>query len=642
MGMQLKHPEILWALLLLSIPIVIHFFQLRRFKRTFFTNVAMLQQVVMESRKSNTLKKWILLLTRLLLVACIVMAFAQPFLANEKAFRKKETVVFLDNSFSMQAKENGLSLLEKSVQDLIKYANNEQVLSLFTNTRTHKDVTIKDIQNILLDIGHTHKQLSLKDIRLKANTLFTKDGNTEKNLVLISDFQQRMGTAQEMYGTGHDLYFVALRADPLPNVAIDSVFLETTNDRQQTLRAILSCSAGTEPVPISLYNGEKLIAKSAVDFDGGNKAEVLFSLPYDQPLDGMLQIQDNGLAYDNQFFFNINKPLRIKILAVTESEDDYLERLFTEDEFVLTKYTLNQLDYSLLNGQNAIVLNELRNIPNSLGRALATFKQDGGTIIVIPSTQSDVPSYNQFLSNYFNTRLIEGRVTPKKIMGISFEHPLYQNVFETKIQNFQYPETAHYYSVRSEAPNLLTLEGKEPFLLGMDGFFLFSASLDRNNCNFKDSPLIVPTLYNMALSSLKKPSLYRTLGKKNIVDVPIKLGKGAILGMEKEETKFIPLQRSFPKKVRLTFDDEPGSDGIFDLVAGDRPITKISFNHPRTESQQLYTDMANLPFANTKESLASLFQFLDDESSITAYWKWFVILALLLALVEVIAQKFVR
>ena len=112
LGMQFKHPEILWALFLLVIPILIHLLQLRRFTKTPFTNVAMLQKVVSESRKSNTLKKWLLLLTRLLLLAAIIIAFAQPFSSANTALQEKETVVYLDDSFSMQAKNNGISLLE--------------------------------------------------------------------------------------------------------------------------------------------------------------------------------------------------------------------------------------------------------------------------------------------------------------------------------------------------------------------------------------------------------------------------------------------------------------------------------------------------------------------------------------------------
>jgi hypothetical protein len=50
--MQFKYPEILWGLLLLLIPILIHLFQLRRFKKTLFTNVKFLKLVVSEYFKT--------------------------------------------------------------------------------------------------------------------------------------------------------------------------------------------------------------------------------------------------------------------------------------------------------------------------------------------------------------------------------------------------------------------------------------------------------------------------------------------------------------------------------------------------------------------------------------------------------------
>ena len=131
--MQFKNPEILWALLLLIIPILIHLLQLRRFKKTAFTNVKMLQKVVSESRKSRSLKKWLLLATRLLLFAFLIMAFTQPYFAKSTAFVTKDTVIYLDNSFSMQAKKESVTLLESAVQDLLKSAPNDKNIHLFTN-----------------------------------------------------------------------------------------------------------------------------------------------------------------------------------------------------------------------------------------------------------------------------------------------------------------------------------------------------------------------------------------------------------------------------------------------------------------------------------------------------------------------------
>ena len=98
--MQFKHPELLWALLLLLIPIIIHLFQLRRFQKVAFTNVKFLKNVKLQTRKSSQIKKWLTLLTRMLLLACLVFAFAQPFITNSDTFNaKNETVIYLDNSF---------------------------------------------------------------------------------------------------------------------------------------------------------------------------------------------------------------------------------------------------------------------------------------------------------------------------------------------------------------------------------------------------------------------------------------------------------------------------------------------------------------------------------------------------------------
>ena len=190
--MQFKHPELLWAFFLLLIPIFIHFFQLRKFKKTPFTNVKFLKKVVAESRRSSSLKKWVLLFTRMLLFAGLILAFAQPFFAEKSALKTKETVIYLDDSFSMQAKANNASLLENAVQELITSVPENQKISVFTNQSVFKNVTVKSLQNDLLGLVPTSKQLSLDDIYLKANTFFTSDESVIKNLVLISDFQQSM------------------------------------------------------------------------------------------------------------------------------------------------------------------------------------------------------------------------------------------------------------------------------------------------------------------------------------------------------------------------------------------------------------------------------------------------------------------
>jgi len=639
--MQFKHPEILWALFLLVIPVAIHLFQLRRFKRTPFTNVAMLQRVVSESRKSNNLKKWLLLAIRLLLLAALVIAFAQPFTATDTALKKRETVVYLDNSFSMQARSEGLSLLDKAVQDLIKGLAPEGVLSLFTNEETFEAVQPKDIQDRLLSLSHTYEQLDLSEIQLKAQTLFSNSGATSKNLIVISDFQQRMQVPHLEKDTAINTYYVPQRPSSTQNFSLDSVFLEEGPTEQLDLGVLLSGGEKDLSLPISLYNGDELIAKTAATFTDQGTAQLTFSIMAQEEIQGRLTMVDKGLPYDNNFYFSINAQDPVKVLAITSGTGDYLDRLYGGDGFELKKYALDQLNYSELDGQQTVLIDGLRHYPDNLQRALGSFSEQGGTLIIIPPRDPDSASYNRFLSSLGGGSYLEKVEAESPLTGISYEHPLYSDVFQGRVGNFEYPRVKEHWKIRTKLPGILTLEGGDAFLSGREGLYVFTANLDLGNTNFKNSPLIVPTFYRMALSRARSPELYHTLGRPSSIDLPGSLGQDDIIRVSKQGHGFIPLQQAFPNRIRLTFDQNPDRDGGYGIELNDRPLKNISFNYPREESRLRYMELDALQGPMVQDSLGSLFTHLEAQGQSNTYWKWFVILALLLLLVEVFIQKFV-
>src|SRR6056297_2499993 len=628
LGMQFKHPEILWALFLLVIPILIHLFQLRRFTKTPFTNVAMLQKVVSESRKSNTLKKWLLLLTRLLLLAAIIIAFAQPFTSATTALMEKETVVYLDDSFSMQAKNNGISLLEKAVQGFIKNIDGETEFSLFTNEKTYNNVRVGDIRNTLLSLPYSYKQLGLNEIGLKAASLFSQSNGSIKNLIVVSDFQERLASGNSSMDSTLSAYLVPIQPREVQNVSIDSVFVDDGLNEQAMLQVFLSGGSENEVLPISLNNNDELIAKTAAKFKSDGGAKVEFTIPVNEALNGRLSIIDNTLGYDNQFYFNINSKEKIKVLAISESNSDYLNRLFRSDEFDFQKYALNQLDYSNLDNQNVVILDDLSTIPSSLQNILRTFKNDGGTLIIVPAIDSDIQSYNSLLSSLSAAQLLERITSDAQLTNITFDHPLYRDVFEREVTNFQYPSVKEYFKIQTSLPSALSLDGGDIFLAGENGLYIFGVPLALKNSNFINSPLIVPTFYNMAQTSLQVPKPYQTLGASSTVDISVQIGNDDILAVSKEGYEFIPLQQTFPNRVRLTFDQNPTEDGIYSILQNEQRLQNISFNYPRTESQLNYLDIGILANSNTMDSIPELFEYLKAESNITAYWKWFVILAL--------------
>ena len=100
--MQFLFPSVLWVLLALAIPIIIHLFHFRRFKKVYFTNVKFLKEIKEEKSTRNKLRNLLVLLSRLAAMACLIFAFAQPFLAKEDSAKtgKNYVSIFLDNSNS--------------------------------------------------------------------------------------------------------------------------------------------------------------------------------------------------------------------------------------------------------------------------------------------------------------------------------------------------------------------------------------------------------------------------------------------------------------------------------------------------------------------------------------------------------------
>jgi len=105
--MSFVSPLFLYGLFALAIPILIHLINFRRYRKVWFTNVRFLAEIKQERQRQSHLKQWILLAIRLLIVAFLVFAFAQPYLPSTLNSDKKQhqqgVSIFIDNSFSMDA-----------------------------------------------------------------------------------------------------------------------------------------------------------------------------------------------------------------------------------------------------------------------------------------------------------------------------------------------------------------------------------------------------------------------------------------------------------------------------------------------------------------------------------------------------------
>ena len=645
--MQFKHPELLYALFLLLIPIIVHLFQLRKFQKEAFTNVAFLKEVTLQTRKSSQIKKWLTLLTRLGIIAAIVLAFAQPYFSNNKTFNtKNETVIYLDNSFSMQAKGENGELLKRAVQDIIGNIPEDENFTLVTNDDVFRNTTTTAIQNDLLNIKYAGNQLNYDAALIKSKKYFSNNESTIKNLVFISDFQQK----KEGFKAGKDSSFqvnlVHLKPVNTNNILVDSLYISkrTANNLEVTVN-LKNNGTAIENLPVSLFNNGNLTTKTSVDItDKSATASAIFTLPVNEVINGMIAIEDSNLQFDNQLYFNINKPSKVNILTINEADDSFLKRIYTEDEFNYTAYNSNQLNYSTFATQNLIVLNELKSIPNSLLTALKSFINNGGYIVIIPSENIDIQSYNNILSNLnFNVFKTLSK-TEKRLTTINYSHPLFsEGVFEKRVTNFQYPKVNSYYpQTLSKASAILQFEDGKPFLSQNGNAFVFTSALNTTNSNFRSINLIVPTFYNIGKRSLKFSGLYYTIGNQNTYDVAAILQQDAVLTLENNTDKIIPQQQFYNTKTTITTSDTPTRAATYNIKNNDVIIENISYNYNRSESNLTYQDVSNIDNVYISNSISELFNTIKNDSKVNELWKWFVIFALLLLIIEMLILKYFK
>ena len=644
--MQFKHPELLYALVLLLIPIIVHLFQLRKFKKEAFTNVAFLKKITIQTRKSSQIKKWLTLITRLLIFAGIIIAFAQPYTSQTNDFTtKNETIIYLDNSFSMQTKGAHGELLKRAVQDIISAVPESEDISLITNNQTFKNTTIKGLKNDLLQLDYSSNQLTYDAALLKSKKLFSNRIDTQKNLVFISDFQQKNREFKIENDSSVNYNVVKLIPVNNNNIFIDSLYISKTTPSNLELQVSLK-SSGTsvKNIPVSLFEGSNLIAKTSVSIVD-DKASTTFSVPANRAINGTIKINDSNLQFDDQLFFSINEATKINVLSINGSDDSFLSRIYTRNEFNYNATKLEDLNYNIIDAQNLIVINELNSLPSSLISVLTSFTNNGGYLLIIPSTGMNIQTYNNLLINYGSSSYNDITNSEKRITTINFSHPLYNNgVFEKQISNFQYPKVNSFYKVNSsQMSSVLQFEDSNTFLSQNANMFVCSSALNEENSNFKNSPLIVPTFYNIGKLSLKSPELYYTIGKENNFDVAIELQQDHILTLVNDVSNIIPQQQYFNNKIVITTSETPDIAGTYSINNENIPIKYVSYNHNKEESILTYQ---NLSFNNSNvilsDSIASTFETLKSNSKVNELWKWFVIFALIFLIIEMLILKYLK
>ena len=390
-----------------------------------------------------------------------------------------------------------------------------------------------------------------------------------------------------------------------------------------------------------------MINKQLFSIEENKTKQVVFSIVKSPDFSGKIELIFNDTYnFDNSFYFSINSNSKINVFNISESLD-FISRIYTKDEFKLTTSSVQNLNYNLIPKQNLIVLNEIKNFPKTLINSLVDYSKNGGNLIIIPHNNITISSYNKLFEKLKIGRLLSQKSNNLKITNINYKHPLLKNVFEKRVANFQYPFVkTSYASALKNASTIVSFENNQGFIQQINStnssIYWVAAPLKKENSNFVNSPLVVPVFYNIGKQSLQLSKLYYTVGNRTTIAINKQLAKDEVLTISNIQTSFIPLQQTLQNSVKITTTNQPIEAGFYQINQQKNILKNIAFNYSRKESLLNFLDTSTIDTKTFSTSVKNTLENINNENKIQWLWKWFLVLAIVSLLIEILILKFFK
>lgn len=637
--MVFKNPDILYALFALLIPILIHLFQFRRFKTVWFSNVHALKNLKKQSRKSRKLKELLILLSRLLALAALILAFAEPEIPAQKNPDQNHLAIYLDNSLSMQIKSQNMDLLTYAKQDLLKNIPSHNKFTLYTNNKTFQNINSQNIKETLEQVKPTETKLTAKSLFLKIeNELQQTNQNT--SLVYISDLLNIEDV--DDFNTSSDrikTHIFQPNFDDIHNISIESAELISDNELEVSLKSNLKNAQSS----LALTHKNELIGKLDVEFKDETEKKLIFKVKPSDLDTAELRLAQDQLAYDDVLYLHQGPKEKISILEISDHDSHFIKRIFKDKaDYKLKVRNPKQVELIDIQNANLIILNALKTIPISLKTSIEQALKNQKNLVVIPQHQKS--SQQEYLNlslngiNIFNAH----QTQEQKITKIHFKHPLYEGVFTEQIKNFDYPKTENAYKISTQLSPVLSFTNQNSFLAQHDHLFVFASDLNKENSNFTQSPLIVPSFIEISHFNDDNQELYYFSDEQSSLNIRAQIPKDHILKLQKDQQEFIPEQRNYGQTQSLNFDNIQLSAGHYEVMHQNESLAKISLNTNRDESHFRLENMKKAKSLMTESSLQEIFNNYNAQHNAISLWKWMLIFALVCFLVEILLIRFLK
>jgi len=676
--MLFLNPGILWALLALFIPVIIHLFNFQKTERVLFANTKLLSEVIQKTNKSRQVKNLFLLIVRLLALAFLILAFSQPFVdsGNGKSDGELSKVcVYIDNSSSMFIPDEGNRAFDKAIAkasgtpDQFRNKAWFQIISndflskhLWTSGSGYKDQ--------LTEIKNTSESRQLLSVVNRAGRQFDfQSGSGSKNLILLSDFQKSQVGDLSKLGLDSTLKIQLFPIEHLvkSNVWIDSVWLPKliSHDQNDNEIRISIKNEGKNPmksIRLQLFANGNLLSGKLVPLNPGSTT--ISSLPIrikpGENLNCTLSVDDSQTTFDNEFYFTLSAPKPIQIYLISDNATSYLNKVYSNRSlFNFTRSNFSNPDYRRIQDADLVIVEGAINPGDALKESLNQKMVDRGSVCLIPGPSIDW--LKNFSGNSGVTILpVEGNTKSEnwKIELPGKESSFFSEVFREASQNKVKPTSSPMIRLK-DGNHLLKYESGDGFFVskkaGNGKLYILSSPLSEKSGTFVSHPLMIPVFFRMAFLSSRSGTMNLYV-KPNQTSIALSVdsipgSNEAALEIIHGTKKLLANVKRAGKSYELELPEESLAPGFWEIKKSGLSLGFIAVNQKSEESgPEFYSssELSNLfkdkPWITVQgiSNSSSSEHLKNDKQDEMQLWKYCILLSILMFTAEIIFIRFTQ
>ena len=614
-------------------PLFLHLFNLRQPQTVEFSSLAFVKELQESAVQRVRIKEWLLLALRMLAIACLVMAFAQPTLTGSLggAVGTAPTthVVVVDNSLSMAADGDEGSYFDQAVQHaqgvLDAVEEGDEVL-LWPTARTEErrpaPIANADVaRQALAELEPQAGGAPLAQALERAAQAASESDLPQTALYVASDFQaSTLGDSLEA-ALPDDLPVQLLPVDTrrqsnvgIADVTVTSRIAEVGQPVQ--LEATL-VNHGPDPLPdyvASVYLAGERVAQATTTLEPGLETTVSFTVtPQERGwLGGAVATEDDDFPADDRHHFTLHVPEERRVLRVRgEGQAPRYVDLALSSEMIADRIALRttsipeqDLASAELGQYDAVLLVGPRSLSSGEVEALARYVNRGGGLLLFPNAQARPDDYNALLGavGAGSVRGFSGALGADRTVAsfgrVDLAHPLFEGVFqrqrgddEVSVEQPDLHYTLNFRPSGQSGQSLIELSNGRPFLHevrhGSGRLLLMAVAPTRAWSDLPVRGLFVPLLYRSVYYLSASTSV---AGKQLVAGRPAELRVTGVapaaslrlVGPEGLELR--PEQRNLFGATLLILDTAPVTPGAYAVQDGATQVQCIAINSAPAES----------------------------------------------------------